>query len=256
MKISTCYLIPLVVMTLAIHAAAQGGKPSSCSPFPVVVTVQDTPYADPATTQQVSPRITSDGGGVYTDGAGGVTAIVHGCPGGTGDLSLSLSGNRKTPARTVNLDFTDTVYSSSLTPSWLSQPLSMPGLTVAKLVDPATYAPSLDYSFTTGLGMSGFPNPNYYLRVNNPQADHPASWADSSANFPCDTMLVQVHHVPASNSSVETWHVWADSAATNCAGVSPLPSNPIFVGSVVDSRTNWTSVGQARIPFYFTIRRK
>jgi hypothetical protein len=230
--------------------AGYGAKPVSCSHSPVVVTISDS-YSDPATLAPYNARIRSDGKGAYRNGLDGVDAVIWDCPGESGDLTLNAgsSSGKKPAVRSVTFDFTSTVYTDSLTPSWLSAPLQISFINIGKLTH--NYNAGGTYSFTTGASGSGFPNPNYYFRMVDPLKDTatniPPTW-----NSPCNTALVNVTHYPATASSPETWIASPSAAPASCSGVY---ADPIQIGAVVDSRTNWSSVGQARLPFYITIQK-
>jgi hypothetical protein len=245
----------LSLTSLALLAAATAasalcaGKPSACAPFNVIVTIQDGIYNDPTTLADVSPRIKSDGLGPYRTGADGTEAVIHGCEGGTGDMTLKMGASKKNaPARSFTVDFRDIVYLYPVAPSWVNSTMVITGqLTVGK-IGLFGYDSQGDYYFTTGLGAAGFPNVNYYLRMAS----------EVNADNPCDTSQVHVHHIPAHvGVNPETWQVWSDGGTVSaCSGVSPLPTNPVYVAGIVDSRANWSSVGQARLPFSITIQRQ
>jgi len=240
-------LAPVALLAMAAAGVLSAAKPVACSPFPVTVQIQNESYLDGGTSY--TPRIRSDGS-LYVDGADGVEAIIHSCPDGTGDMTLKMGAAKKNVrTRTFTLDLTDLVYSTpNLTPSWVSQPIVSSGqLTIGKIAV-SGYDATGNYSFQTGFGASGLPNLNYYLRANTA----------FEIDYPCNTSKVNVTHIAAVLSGTvivtpETWIVFPDSTPSQCSGNI---SNPVQVISLVDSRTNWSSVSQSRMPFYLTIKRK
>jgi hypothetical protein len=212
----------------------------------VIITISSSQYADPTTGISYNPAILPDGLGPYVNGQAGVKAIIHSCPGETGDASLVVM------KRKLTLDLSHAVATDSSTPSWTATPgTSHSFFTIRNVL--YNYNANSTYSFTTRFDMQAPQNANYYLRFANPNTDTTQfNKADANANGPCDTSLVNVTHVAATSTTKDFWIVWSDSSTASCSG----NYSGTQVGGLLYSNNSWANVGQFSVPFYITIQRK
>ena len=243
--------VPVEGAKPASKGGGGGGGGTTCSPMPVTVEIHDTDsngnlYA-----------LRSDGGGDYIDGSAGVTAVIHNCPNGTGDMTLQLSVHKN--SRSTTIDLSSPVVYSSITPSWATQTLSIGGLAIGNIWYGHDGA-STDYTFTTGIAAGGFPNVNYYLRMTDPnpnEVDVVPTWTYPIDYYTCSNARVWVHWHPATTTTnppvKQYWEVYPDassSAPTGCANDGTTPNQ---VGSLIDSRS-LDVAAQYSLPFYIIVR--
>ena len=240
--------VPVEGAKPASKGGGGGGGGTTCSPMAVTVEIYDTDTSD-------NPyALRSDGGGIYTDGSAGVSAVIHNCPNGSGDMTLGFSGHKN--SRSITIDLSGVIVSSSITPSWGTDVLSIGGMAIGNIWNYHDAAQD-GQTFTTGIGASGFPNVNYYFRMTNLLANIVPTWT-YHVSFPCDNALVNVkYHAASSDGSVKQyWEVWPDAAPTTSCNTNPgTTSTPSQVGSLIDSRVPEV-VSQYTIPFYIVVREK
>lgn len=234
----------IAAIAAAVSISMQGG--SRCTDPSLIFTISNS-YTDPKSGSSYNSGLLNDGNVTYSNGVNGVNATLQICNGSNGATLGGLGVGRN-----VSLYLANTVAGTGL-PSWASNPAPVLYLTIpfGSFVTNTTQ----DYYFTTYLKVTmAAPNTDYYFDMENSHATAPFNPPPSDLNMPCDTALVNVHHIPAASASNETWMVWPGSGSTSsCSPPAALVGTLLGPSPHSKSQVN---VGQSTVPFYITIQRQ
>ncbi len=245
-------------MATALASLAQGGKPSSgCSSVPLVWTIHST-LTDGSPAAILGDN--SNGDTTYTDGVDKV-AVTGWCS--AINAARTAQVDMGTSKRSLVYRFPSPLeWFGTPLPGWIPGPLQTKGFVqifdfdfvpsgMNRATDTYTFKTWLHANFPSPSGRVGFNAYSLRMVAWDPAPDDPALIAGSpgSANSPLMTSIVQVTHIPASQSGTgkETWLVWPLPASGSTGTVSTLMDISV---------TPQIPLGQFAMPFYFTIRLK
>jgi hypothetical protein len=238
--------IPTIIaaLTLCVTANAFNGKTKVVNPGAVI---QFVTCAQGDTVCQAANRVRSDGGGSYTNGSQGVSAVFN-LVSGSRDLTFS------TGTRSVVFDFSSPADTVNAPAWWYTSPVQSvkPFMNVGGA-----------YFAKEQCGTAATCNINYVTRINAGQwsvagsskTTYAALWnphpdQQRPVNSPYSTSPVNVNYIK--DSSGERFII-TPLPSSDCTVGTACESNPIIAGLEITSGRSVTSGGQYHMPFTMTV---